>query len=350
VKRRILFVGDFRWNSGSSHVIAQYARVAALRDAEVRVSLEFGSHDAEITRLLPYEADLQWATHLVIVLEGNPFLRPEDMARIGGFIPSARRVVIDADGHSLMHVTVGSDDNHAPAGREAWKEQFDLAEGLTVCPRLLGLNDASMPDGFSYFGMPPIANGAMRKPPATKDCGLRYVGANWWRFDLFVEVVRSFRRVAGHKDRVEVCGRWWDGEIRAGRETATRSSPDVLHDLGVVVRGPVPFGEVVSAMSEAHLSPVLVRPVLSELGLATPRVFETLSADTIPIYLKRDAYLDRAIGGNGVLCLGDNPDEDMERILSDLAGNRAVAAQLRSEMFDMYRYEAVFDRLLGLLP
>ncbi len=343
-----MIAGDLRWNSGSSHVIAEYARVAALRDAEIRVSSELGSRDWQITQLLPYSADLQWATHLVILLEGSPFLRPEDMARIDPLIPSARRLVIDNDGHSLPFVSIGNDDNFTPAGIEIWKEQFELAECRTVCPRLLGSSEAPVEDAFSFFGMPPTEEGAMQEPRASDRCALRYIGANWWRFDQFVEVVRAFRQVAGWMGRVEVCGRWWDGEIWSGHEKGTTARPSVLHDLGVEVRPPVPFGEVVSAMSEASLSPVLVRPVLSALGLVTPRFFETMSANTIPLFLMRDAYLDRAVDRE--LCLGERLDEDMGRIVSDLPGHRALAAQLRLEMFRTYRYEAVFDRLLDLLP
>lgn len=342
MKARVLFAGDFRWGSGSSHVIAEYARVAGSWGAEVRVSYTLGSHDDQITRLLPYEVDLRWATHIVIVLEGNPFLDQRLMDMVQRAVPSHRRLVIDADGRSLPLMRVGLDDNHSPHGADAWARQFELAACPIVCPRLGSSASSPTVVPFSYFGMPPT-------PDVTaQPCGLRYVGANWWRFEALVTVVRAFRQ-ADARSRVEVCGRYWDGERRTGYEAATTTITELLDRLGVVVRPPVPFGHVVSTMSGAVVSPVLVRPVLSALGLVTPRVFETISALTIPLFMRRDAAIADVTGRDGLLCLGDNAADDMLRILDDVPGYRAIADDLRAEMYEAYHYEAVFGRLLEFL-
>ncbi len=342
MKARILFAGDFRWGSGSSHVIAEYVRVAEAWEAEVRVSYALGSHDDQITRLLPYEADLRWATHLVIVLEGNPFLDQRSMDMAERAVPAHRRLVIDADGRSLPLMRVGLDDNHSPHGADAWARQFELAACPAVCPRLGFSEPSRTVVPFSYFGMPPA-------PDVTaQPCGLRYVGANWWRFDALVAVVRAFRQVDA-RSRVEVCGRYWDGELRPGYEAATTATIELLDRLGVVVCPPVRFGHVVSSMSGAVVSPVLVRPVLSALGLVTPRVFETMSARTIPLFMRRDAAIADVTGRDGLLCLGDDAAEDMVRILADVPGYRAIADDLRAEMYEAYRYQSVFGRLLECL-
>ena len=339
---RILFAGDFRWASGSSHVVAEYVRVASEQDAEVRVSSTLGSHDEQITRFLPYESDLRWATHLVVVLEGNPFLDEMVMEAVDRAVPPHRRLVIDADGRSLPIVRVGSDDNRGPHGVHAWADQFNMAACTTICPRLGPHRAGRLDVPFTYFGIPPLS-GAV-----TPACALRYVGANWWRFEALETVAHAFRQVDAH-GRVEVCGRYWGGERRAEYEAATTTDRDVLADLGVIVRPPVPFGEVVSAMSEAVLSPVLFRPVLSTLGLLTPRVFEPLAASTMPLFMWSDHAVAQVVGRDGLLCLGDEPADDIARVLDDLPTYRAIADDLRAEMYAMYRYPAVFGRLLEVL-
>jgi hypothetical protein len=342
VSARILVAGDFRWGSGSSHVVANYVRVAGARGAEVRVSSTLGSHDDQVTHLLPYEADPRWATHLVIVLEGNPYLDQESVDILERAAPSHRRLVIDADGHSLPLRSVGLDDNQAPHGAETWARQFELAACAVIRPRLRTGSSGSADLPFSYFGMPRPAE------VVPQACGLRYVGANWWRFDALVAVVRAYRAADAHS-RVEVCGRYWDGERRPEYEAATTACADVLNQLAVKVHSPVPFGRVVSAMSGAVVSPVLLRPVLSALELMTPRVFETIAAQTIPLFMRSDASISDITGRDGLLCLGNNAMDDMARVLSDLPAHRAIADDLRREMYELYRYEAVFDRLLEYL-
>lgn len=333
--RRILFAADLRWGSGSSHALAEYVRVAPARDVEVKVACTIGSRDEQISRLLPFADDLSWATHLIIVLEGNPFLNTRLMEQIERTVPAHRRLVIDADGRSLPLARVGQDDNFGPHGRVAWAEQFELAACPVVHPRLG--NGTQLP--FSYFGMP------VPGPKTAQPSQLRYVGANWWRFDAFVSVVRALR-ANDQRGRVEVFGRYWDGELRPGYEAATSADAEVLDELGVEIRRPVPFGDVVSSMSGAVVSPVLLRPVLARLGLMTPRVFETIAARTIPLFLQGDTAISDFASQAEALHLGPDVAGDLGRVLDNLEAHVAIADELRAETFAAYRYEQVLDRLL----
>src|SRR4051794_8196968 len=96
---RLLIVGDFAWNNGSSHVIREYVKHAPALGIEVALSAEFGSHDEEIARELPYCENFKWATHMLVVFESNPFLSTKDLELIDRVIPRSRRAVVDADGH-----------------------------------------------------------------------------------------------------------------------------------------------------------------------------------------------------------------------------------------------------------
>src|SRR5688500_4345740 len=134
---RILVIGDFRWNSGSSHVIREYVRHAPGLGMEIAVSAQFGSRDEPITRELPYCDDLGWATHLLVVLEGNPFLNTEDLEQIDRVIPRSRRAVVDADGHWAPVTRVRDDDNTWPCDHESWHRQIADIADLVLQPALL---------------------------------------------------------------------------------------------------------------------------------------------------------------------------------------------------------------------
>ncbi|WPB91383.1 hypothetical protein [Streptomyces malaysiensis] len=53
---RILFAGVFHWNAGSSHMIAEYARVASAAGCEVGVSSQLSRLDGTVDAHLPLVA------------------------------------------------------------------------------------------------------------------------------------------------------------------------------------------------------------------------------------------------------------------------------------------------------
>lgn len=77
---RILFAGVFHWNAGSSHMIAEYARVAQAVGCEVGVSSQLSRLDGTVNAHLPVVDDITWATHLVLVFENAQFLASSSLA------------------------------------------------------------------------------------------------------------------------------------------------------------------------------------------------------------------------------------------------------------------------------
>ncbi len=97
---RVLFAGNFHWNAGSSHTIAEYARVADAAGCAVGVSAELARMDDHVPAHLPLVDDLCWGTHLVLVSEGRQFLTGEQL-ELCERIPRHRRLVVDPDGREL---------------------------------------------------------------------------------------------------------------------------------------------------------------------------------------------------------------------------------------------------------
>ena len=343
---RLLVAGDFRWFSGSSHIIGQYVEHGLELGVEVAVSSELGTRDETIASVLPFCGELGWATHLLVIYEGRPFLSAEELARIDRVIPRSHRAVVDADGHWAPVTTAGDDDNTWPCGAPAWREAIAAVSDLVLQPRILGPFEGAI--SFPYFGMPDIA--PAREPLAGPRVDLQYIGNNWFRLSSLVEVFRGGRAALGASARLRVCGRGWDGSVLAGFEAATYADPLILAGLGIEVEPPVPFGNVVASMGNAVVSPVLVRPVLSSLGLLTPRMLETVAAATIPVYRQEDQIVGMVWQDGGELCLGAEPEAKLNEIFSNPARFQALATDLRERASDTFSYPRLLRRLREIFP
>lgn len=343
---RLLVAGDFRWNSGSSHVIREYVKHAPSAGIEVAVSGELGSRDEPITRELPYCHDLGWATHLLVVFEGNPFLTEEDLERIERKIPRSRRAVVDADGHWAAAIRVGDDCNTWPVGLDTWHRQIRDVADLILQPALISPSPGAVE--FPYFGMPTTETTFVEDPSPCVAKDVQYIGSNWFRFPALVEVFTAARSVLGDAAQLCVRGRYWDGGVRRGYERATTVDREILNRLRVDVQPPVPFGKVVAHMSTAVVTPVLVRPLLSTLGFLTPRMLETVSASTIPVYRREDSYLERLYQDDGLLCLGAETTS-AESVFRPGPAARAVVNGIRKRLQRDYSYTSVLRRLRELM-
>ena len=341
---RLLVLGEFSWFSGSSHVIRAYANHGPALGIEVAVATRFGSRDGRISRLLPLCDDPGWATHALIIYEGNPFLSEADLAALDRVLPRSRRAVVDTDGHWAPTTVIGDDDNTWPCGAEAWRQQLAAAADLILQPRLVAPADGAV--AFPYFGLPEPSLPRRRR---SRPIALQYVGNNWFRAAALLDLFAAARRALGPAARLRVCGRGWDGTVRPGFAHATWADPAALADLGVEARPPVPFGTVVARMGQAALSPVLVRPVLSALQMLTPRMLETLSAATVPVYLQEDAYIGRLYGDEGALCLGAEPESAIGALFDQQEHLRERIETLRAQIARTYGYPAVLRHLRDLL-
>jgi hypothetical protein len=346
---RILFVGNFHWNAGSSHMIAEYAKAADAVGCEIGVSTQLARLDARIPAHLPLIDDLGWGTHLVFVFEGRQFLTDRQL-ELCERIARQRRIVVDPDGHWGPTVSLGADDIGAGYSHASWHRLYARLTDLVLQPKV----DGPLPTGaeyFPYFGMPAIHHLATDSPPPdAMPYQLQYIGSNWWRWHSLTAVVTAALATQRPIRRVRVCGRWWNGETCPGHETASRSEPGWLERHGVEVAPPVPFGQVVSEMSRAAITPLLVRPLLARLGLLTPRMFETLASGSIPVLTGDLAFLMKVYGDEALeMVFGIQPSELLERILREPGRYRRLVAAIQCRVFAAFSYEQVLIQLVKFL-
>jgi hypothetical protein len=345
---RILIAGNFHWNAGSSHMIAEYARVAGAVGCEIGVATQLARMDPQVPAHLPLVDDIGWGTHLVLVFEGRQFLTDQQLD-LCARIPRQRRLVVDPDGHWGPYAGLASDDNGSGYPHASWIDLYARLTDLVLQPRVEG----ALPDGtayFPYFGMPSIHRVATEAPPDQAGYQLQYIGSNWWRWESMTEVVTAARSATPPLTAMRVCGRWWDGQTCAGHETATRSDAGWLARNGVEVAPPVRFGHVVCEMSRSVITPVLARPLLAQLGFLTPRMFETLASGSVPIMPAALAYLTNVYGDDaGDLVYDAAPEVLIARILHEPLRYRRLAATIQSRMHVAFGYEKVLSGLIKFL-
>lgn len=342
---RLLIAGEFRWNCGSSHVVKEYIRFGSKQGLDIRVATAFGKSDAGTRRELHYCDDLAWATHLLVIFEGNPFLTESDLSVIERHFPRSKRTVIDADGHWSPLIQVGTDNNGRPCGAASWRGQIEAISDVILQPCLTSATQGASP--FPYFGMPEECSAEDNRYP--KDVDVQYVGANWFRYPALAEVFEAARAALGAEAALQVLGTYWDGTSRPGFEDGTTADVDRLATLQVRCGPSVPFGSVIDNMSRSRISPVLVRPVLSAMKMLTPRMFETLAAHTIPIYRSAERYIGDIWKDDGVFCGGSNLCEAILR-LSDRAGQvDDHLRELRHQMRKTYGYEVLVRQLAEIM-
>jgi len=349
VQPRILFAGNFHWNAGSSHTIAEYARVAHAAGCLVGVSAELARMDNQVPAHLPLVDDLRWGTHLVLIFEGRQFLTLRQLEQCER-IPRHRRLVVDPDGHWGPFASLGADDNGSGHRHASWLSLYRRLADVVLQPKAEG----TLPDGaefFPYFGMPPAHRAADDAPPTdVMDYQLQYIGGNWWRWKALADVITAALAAQPPVTRMRVCGRWWDGATCPGHEEASRSQPGWLAEHGVRVERPVPFGQVVSEMSRSVASPVLARPLLARLGMLTPRMFETPASGSIPLITADLAFLATVYGDEAAqLTFGQRPGSLVERVLQDTVRYRQLTATIQRRLLSTFSHERVLGQLLKFL-
>jgi hypothetical protein len=279
---------------GSARDIHQYAQAARALGHELVV---YGPPDPGSP--FTYSLDVESVDALVFVFEWTTELRNDDQldyARFVARVPRARRVVIDCDGAYNDVLTVDGDCNHRdPAASVKWTAICDSLTDKICQPTLHPIRANVRPFmfyGYSPAAMPPARNGS-------KEFGMVYVGHSKYRWRPMERVLRAAESNADLVGRIAFVGHGWDElppwATSMQMEDAFYTDQAYLRKLKVEIVPPVRFEEVVPWMSRGVFSPVLLRPTFKQLHFVTPRFFETLSANTIPLFdvdppLVRDLY------------------------------------------------------------
>ena len=285
-----------------------------------------------------FSLDLEATDALVFVFEWTTHLRDGDhldFARFVTKVPRSRRVVIDCDGAYNDLILAGGDRNHPDeAASRAWSAVCDSLSDKICQPTLSPLRRNVRP--FLFYGFNPASASAYTNGP--KDYGMVYVGHSKLRWSALARVLRAIEPIRYRLGRIALVGHGWDAvppwAAAMDMEQSFYTDRPYLESLGVEFIHPVRFDQVIPWMSRAAFNPVLLRPFFERLHLVTPRLFETLSANTLPVFAANPDHVRRIYGD------GAEPF-----ILPDSGGEEALSALLRDPRCHIERLEGIRQHL-----
>ena len=134
-------------------------------------------------------------------------------------------------------------------------------------------------------------------------------------------------------------------------ESAFYTDQAYLRKLGVEYVPPIRFEQVVPWMCKAVLNPVLMRPTLERLRMVTPRLFETLNADTIPLFGLDPEHVQEIYGDPATqLVLPEGrPEEKIADILDRPGYYAEIVDSLRRELAERHSHMQRFRELLEIV-
>jgi hypothetical protein len=282
--------------------------------------------------------DLQSVDGLIFVFEWTTRLRAADeldFARFVTKVPRKRRVVIDSDGSYNDRISVNGDSNHPDEGASRlWTEVCDSLSDKICQPTLSPKRDNVRT--FLFYGYPrPLASTVEARK---KDYGMVYVGHSKFRWAAMQRVLKAIEPVRGNVGRLALVGHGWDAlpewAVPMKMETAFYTDHSYLRNLGIEIYPPIRFDQVIPWMGKALFNPVLLRPVFRHLGLVTPRLFETLAADTIPLFCM-DAQPVQDLYGGAALDLilpAQDPEQKIMDIVRDPERYHAILNGIRRDL------------------
>lgn len=337
--KKIAFVGNFQFNCGSSNTLLGYVRAGRKFGVDIRAS-EFGYIDDIVRSAIPI-ASRDWKVDLlVIVYESYPFLSKNDIDLICKTVPRKKRILIDPDGKYLKPRYCGADTNHpTPNSYGFWRDLYDSLSDVILQP-FLGSD-------FLYFG---TDNQAPDLTQVGKDFDLIYVGNNWYRWSDMKNLIKAVSPIRTKLKKIALIGRYWNGKLMEEFKDATRSDPDFLKKNNVEIYESAPYGHVEETMSRGKLHPILVRPILNEMGFATPRMFETFTANTVPLIPDYFIHADKLYGdGISHLTLSENPAAKILKILENYEKYRQTAQEILQKLRQKHSYEIRVKQLLDFV-
>lgn len=317
---------------------------------------------------MPTSLDTDDDADLVVFLVQVPNDVPAmpGLARIMDRIPRGKRVVIDLWGRFNETVRSDHDFNHLEKfdGHPAWEwEQAIKALGDVILQPTLNprrddvgtfLFHAFDPAAVArpYESAEEAARAWRSADRATKPYGVVYVGSNWQRWTQVRRFLEDYRRIAGKVGQVCLAG--WDWAERPGWAVemglaGVDTDPDLLADLRVEVRMGIRFDRIVPLLGQGRFAPVFHRPLFRELGLVTNRTFETFLADSIPVLMLPETFVEEIYGPDArKLAPGGDLARHFEFLLDDPESAWDAVLKTRAHLARHHSFARRFEDLEAL--
>src|SRR5262249_34488327 len=188
-----------------------------------------------------------------------------------------------------------------------------------------------------------------------KKYGMFYVGNNWFRWGPMRRVLEALESIRSHVGPIALTGYGWDSPPPWTNatliEAAYQHAPEYLRHLDVEVHPPIHFARVIDAMGEGVFTPVIYRPLFDHLRLVTCRTFETIAANTIPLFGFDASFAEEVYGPAAAeLVLPTNrPQDKILDVLGRPGYYAATVAELRGHLAVHHSYAARLQQLLDIV-
>ncbi len=268
---------------------------------------------------------------------------PGSLERILSIIPRERTIIVDADGKYNLTMNYAGDSNHISlrAGQN-WHHSFDSLSDAVYQPTFSPIDPKVK--SFLFWGYKEPENIGEEK------FDVLYLGSNWYRMNQIKRFLSHFSGIRSLFPKISVWGKNW---TKADKYWQQATKPDLtfFEERDIDIREYMTeFGEFTQILSGSDFSPILIRPILSHMGIITPRMLETFASGTIPILTEDFWYAEQLYGPlSKELFLGSDP----EGRLLDMRNNRPyyqkIVNLIRRELRDEHSYEKRIKDMVRLI-
>jgi hypothetical protein len=352
---KLMFVYWAMEDQGSGLVIQGYTEAARASGHEVCVYGRWTPGKANPDIPLNYSLDIGSADAVVFIFEWTTQLKPGDqldLARIVSKVPRNRRVILDGDGKYNDVIRVADDYNHtAAAESRQWTEACDSLSDKICQPTLHPLRPNVIP--FLFYAYNP----SWERPldGRCKEFDLLYVGHSKFRWGPMARVLGAVAAVRPQLGRIGLVGYGWERVPHWANslqmEQAYFADTDALKSLDVEALPPVRFEYVIDWMSKARVNPVLLRSLFDHLGIVTPRLFETVAADTIPLLVLDSGQVQEVYGEHGheLTLPAQAPEEKLLDLVDRPEHYHQVIMNVRRHMHEQHSHANRLSRLIDII-
>ncbi len=318
----------------------------------------YGEPDADLP-------DLRYTTELAgvdlalfVVQVPSDFPDMPFLARVLDGIPKEKRAVLDLWGRYNETIRIDHDFNHLEKldGHQGWEWQDAIAavSGTILQPTYTPKRSNVKPFLFHGFDAASVSKNYANAEIAAaawrgKRYGAVYVGSNWHRWDQTRAFLQDFAEVAAQAGPACLAGWDWDARPDWAEQKAIKgvdTDPALLQALNVEIRQGVRFDEVVDLLGQAKFAPVIHRPLFRELGFVTNRTFETFYADTIPILMLPETFVEQLYGAAAKRLV---PSKGVANLVADALAQPELyweaVLKTRAHLAGAHSYAARIDEL-----
>jgi hypothetical protein len=276
-----------------------------------------------------------------------------DLLRLVARVPRRRRVVIDCDGNYNDAINVAGDVNHRdPELSRKWINVCDSLSDKIFQPTYHPLRSNVRTFFFHAY------HTGWEQPLKfkNKNYGMVYVGNNWYRWRGMARMLQGLEPVRDSVGKIAIVGNGWGSPSPWEKketliEDAYFRDSAYLQKFNIETRPPIQFDQVVPTMSEGVFSPVIYRPLFDHLQFITCRTFETVAANTIPVFLQERTFVEEFYGREAAALVlpAAGPEEKILDILRRPDEYAPIVSRLRRQMTEKHSYTVRLKELIQIV-